>query len=279
MHPSFLLLVAFALLGLLGPWFDGLVWIVLIFASIVVHELGHALVARRRGLVVRDIVLMPIGGASEIEGLSDDARHELAVAIAGPITSVALALVLGAAIVLAGGSVGAPSLSTGSLPVRVLWANLMLAAFNLLPVLPMDGGRVLRAAWARDVGYEVATARAARLGRVLAIAMGAVGVLYMPWLVVIAVFVYVAGRAEATAVTIHARLGGLVVRDAMTPIADTSARLGTLTIHESDPLEDAVEELATTSDGIATVVDQSEQVVGVLLLRRVAELLDQRPPP
>ena len=275
MHPTFLILVALALLGWLGPPLDGLVWITVIFGCIVIHELGHALVARRRGMVVRDIVLLPIGGASEIEGLADDPSSELAVAIAGPITSVALALALAGAIVVMGGHIGSPTLATGPLVTRVMWANVMLAAFNLLPALPMDGGRVLRALWAREVGFEAATVRAARLARALAVAMGVVGIIVMPWLIVVAVFVYVVGRSEEIRAILHTRLAGLVVRDAMTPVADQSVHLGTVTIHETDPLEGAAEQLATTEDGIATVVDDADHVVGVLLARRVAELLNR----
>lgn len=275
MHPTFLILVALALLGWLGPPLTGLAWIAVVFASVVTHELGHAIVARSRGLVVRDIVLLPIGGASEIEGIADDPDRELAVAAAGPLTSAGLAVALGAVAVLTGAGLGSPWQPSDSVVGRVAWMNISLAAFNVLPVLPMDGGRMLRAVWARRLGFEEATIRAARLGRVLAIAMGVVGILLMPWLIVIAAFVYVAGRSEETSAIVHARLAGMVVGDVMTPLAE-DVHLGAVTVHERDPLEQAVERLAATDDGIVTVVDANEHVVGVLLARRVRELLRER---
>lgn len=276
MHPTFLILLVLALLGFFGPPVEGLAWLAIVFGGVVLHELGHALVARRRGLVVRDIVLLPIGGASEIDGLTEDADRELAVAIAGPATSVAIAVVLATGVVATGGRLGAPALATGPLVLRALWANLLLAAFNLVPALPMDGGRVARALWARSVGYERATVRAARLSRRLAAVMAAAGVLlFLPMLVLIAAFVYAAGRAEEAAVTLHARLGGLVVRDAMVVVHDPALALGTVKVRETDLLEEAAAAMATSADGIATVVDDQGAVIGVLLARSITERLSR----
>jgi Zn-dependent protease len=275
MHPSFLLLVGLALLGLFGPPIDGLAWIALLFGSIIVHELGHAIVARHLGLQVRDIVLLPIGGASEIDGLQEDPRHELTIAIVGPITSFALAAVTAAGLVVTGVGVSAPSLASGSLVQRGMWANLMLGAFNLLPALPMDGGRVLRAWLAQRVGLEEATRRAVRTSRRLAVAMGAIGLFAMPFLVVIAVFVYVSARAEEVSAIVHGRLAGLVVHDVMTPVPNLAVSLGTVTLREDDALEGVLEELASAPDGIATVVDADGRITGVLLTRRVAELVER----
>jgi hypothetical protein len=230
-------------------------------------------VARRLGLQVRDIVLLPIGGASEIEDLGDDPQREVTVAIVGPITSFALAAVLAAGLTVTGVGVGAPALAGGTFATRAVWLNVALGAFNLVPALPMDGGRVLRGALARRIGLAEATRTAARIGRRLAIAMGIVGFVWMPWLCVIALFVYVAGRAEEANALVHAKLAGLRVRDVMTPIADPTGHLATVVVHEDDPLAGAVAEIAGAHDDIGTVVDAGEHVRGVLLLRRVAELL------
>lgn len=274
MHPTFLILVVLALLGLFGPPADGLVWIGIVFGGVVLHELGHAVVARRSGLVVRDVVLLPIGGASEIDGLPDDPGRELAVALAGPVTSVVVAIALAGTAVATGGHLGAPSLSTGPLLTRAMWVNLLLASFNLLPALPMDGGRVARALWADRLGFERATIRAARLSRQLAAAMAVVGlVFFVPSLLLIAAFVYVAGRAEEAAMLVHARLVGLVVGDAMIATHDPALERGFVTVHDTDPLEDAAAALAGTTDGIATVLDEHDRVVGVLLARSIAERL------
>ena len=273
MHASFLILVGLALLGFFGPPVDGLVWIAIVFSSIVVHELGHATVARRRGLVVRDIVLLPIGGASEIEGLDDDAGRELGVAIAGPLTSIGVAVVGGAAILAGRGSLGSPSLTGGPIADRVVWLNVMLAAFNLLPALPMDGGRVLRALLARRAGYPSATRTAALVSRRLAGVMAVIGLLFMPWLLLIAAFVYVGARAEEAATVAHERLAGLSVRDVMIPIADPSVRPGRDVVRDTDDVEGVLRRLLDDEESLATVVDADGWTVGVVLVDRIAEEL------
>ena len=113
------------------------------------HELSHSFVARRRGFVVRDIVLLPIGGASEISGLPGAPPDELAIAIAGPLASVTLALALALIGYMTGAHLWPPTLFSGALLSRLMWVNFLLAGFNLLPAIPMDGGRVLRALLAR----------------------------------------------------------------------------------------------------------------------------------
>lgn len=273
LHPTFLLLVALAAVGVLGPPADTLPWLAIVFASVVIHELAHSLVARRLGLTVRDIVLLPIGGASEIDDLDRDPRRELPIAAAGPITSFALAGVLAMFALAVGVELEGPSLASGSLLVRAMWANVLLGTFNLLPALPMDGGRVLRSLLATRMSEEAATHRAVAVSRWLAVAMAAVGILVDVFLVLIAAFVYVVGRAEEGALLVHGRLRGLVARDAMLPIREADPRLGTITVAESEPLEACLEQLGETPDGIATVVDDRGAVTGVLLTRRIVELL------
>ena len=196
LHPAFFVLVALAVAGGLGPPLEGLLWLVLLFASVVVHELSHSLVARAKGVVVKDIVLLPIGGVSEMERLPDRPRDELVVAVAGPAASLALAVVVGLVATAAGVDVFPPALTAGHVLRRLAWANVVLAGFNLLPAFPMDGGRVLRAALAQRIGLEAATRRAAAVGRRLAFLMAVFGFLFDPWLLLIAAFVWVSSRAE-----------------------------------------------------------------------------------
>ncbi len=174
----------------------GLVWIVGLFAFVVAHELAHSVVARRRGSVVVDILLLPIGGMSQLESMPEDPRDELAVAIAGPLASLAIGVVLLGAAAAAGASLWPPDLVAGSWFARFGWMNLLLGAFNLLPALPMDGGRVLRAALARHQGRVRATMTAARVARALAIAMIVVGLFYDLWLILIGFFVLVGASSE-----------------------------------------------------------------------------------
>jgi Zn-dependent protease/predicted transcriptional regulator len=189
---------------------------VLLFACVVLHELGHSLVAQKFGLTVREIVLLPIGGVARLEKNPEKPLHELLISAAGPLVNVAIAILLffagGLAVslgALEGGSLfqapgGPPSLAT-------LWgwlfvANIALAAFNMIPAFPMDGGRVLRAALAMRLGFSRATRIATGVGQAIAFAFGLLGVLSGNlFLVVIALFVFMGAgqeRAEEQARTV-----------------------------------------------------------------------------
>lgn len=146
-----------------------LLWLVVLFTSVTLHELSHSIVARRFGLKVRDIVLLPIGGVSEIEGMEIAPSVETWVALAGPLASVLIGLVLLGTALAAGSGVWPPSLYGGSWLTRIGWLNLLLAAFNLLPALPMDGGRVFRSLLARS-GNQL---RATRIAAGVAVVLGA----------------------------------------------------------------------------------------------------------
>jgi Zn-dependent protease len=171
-----------------------------IFACVLLHEFGHALVARRFGIETRRITLLPIGGVAELERSPEDPRAEMWIAAAGPAVNFAIAGVLA----LVGFSFGIFA-SAGLLAVvftGLLWANLMLGLFNLVPAFPMDGGRVFRAWAARHYNNRVrATQMATKLGRVLALGFGLWG-LYTgnPVLVLVAAFVWFAAGRELAAV-------------------------------------------------------------------------------
>jgi len=174
----------------------GLCWVVALFTCVVVHELAHCVVAHRRGAHVLRIVLLPIGGVSQLEAMPEEPRDEFAVAAVGPLTSLAVAVLLLGVAVLAGASVWPPTLLVGSWWARLAWLNLLLAAFNALPALPMDGGRMLRAWLARRRPRAEATSLAAKVARVLGFAMIALGVAVDLWLVFIGIFVVLGAGAE-----------------------------------------------------------------------------------
>ena len=194
---------------------EGLIWIAALFICIVIHELSHSFVARRRGFAVRDIVLLPIGGVSEISGLPGAPADELAIAIAGPLASAALALPLALVGYATGAVMWPPTLFAGAIVSRLMWANLLLAGFNLLPAIPMDGGRVLRALLARRRDDLRATVLAVQIGRFIGLAMVLVGVRYDLWLSVIGLFVFVGAGGERRAAAVRTAVGGLKVSDVM----------------------------------------------------------------
>ncbi|MBX7077864.1 MAG: site-2 protease family protein [Nannocystaceae bacterium] len=226
-HATFLLLVAWivasAALGgeSIAATIAALVMVATLFTIVVLHELGHALAARRYGIVTRDITLLPIGGVASMERLPEDPRQELVVAFAGPAVNVVLALVFGALALALGLPLSAGPLAPGAAPlgqgmvVQLFWVNVSLAVFNLLPAFPMDGGRVLRALLSLRLGRARATEIAARLGQAMAMALGFVGLFASPVLVFVALFVWAGAQGENEAVHVRELLRGLRVRDVM----------------------------------------------------------------
>lgn len=198
-HWSFVLLLGLVVVsgwsGGAGAIAGGLLWVAALFASVVVHELAHCLVARRRGGAVLGILLLPIGGMSRMDYLPPDPGDEAAIAAAGPATSLAL----GAALLAIGALLGSamwPPLVAGSWWTRLGWLNVLLAVFNLLPALPMDGGRVLRASLSRRLPRPAATRIAATVARVVALGLVVVGVFYDFWLVFVGMFVLFGASRE-----------------------------------------------------------------------------------
>lgn len=220
-HATFLLLLLFvawthASQG--GPGIaQGVLFTLLLFACVVAHELGHSLVGVRLGYKVRDITLLPIGGVASFERLPTDPRQEMLIAIAGPLVNVALAIVLWAVLAASGAlaPLASVGVASGGILERLLMVNVMLAGFNLLPAFPMDGGRMLRAFLARRMGHAQATQTAARVGQAMALGFGLLGLLSNPFLLFIALFVYIGAEQEAAAATMRSLFEGLTVRSAM----------------------------------------------------------------
>lgn len=199
LHWSFALLIAWvAYLSWRGTHslrgvLDGTILVLGLFFCVLLHEYGHALTARRFGIGTRRITLLPIGGVALLEAMPARPRAEVVIALAGPLVNVAIAAVL-----LAWRRLGLPD--GRGFVILMLDANLILAAFNLLPAFPMDGGRVVRATLWHWLSLPRATWIAAWIGRVVAVGLAIYGVLHNPLLVLIAGFVWYAGGAEARAV-------------------------------------------------------------------------------
>ena len=194
-HASFLLLVGWAawaayqgagtgLAALLG-----VVFLVGVFASVLLHEFGHALMARRYGIRTRRIVLWPMGGVAQLEGDPRTPKQELHIALAGPAVNFALAGGLWLFTSLAG-------LPSYGLLASLMVANLTLGLFNLVPAFPMDGGRVLRAFLATRLGGGRATDIAVKVGKFAAVAFVIAGLFGNPMLMLVGAFVWFAAGAE-----------------------------------------------------------------------------------
>lgn len=198
---------------------DGVLLVLLVFTIVVLHELGHALTARRFGIKTKDITLLPIGGVASLERMPDEPKQELLVAIAGPAVNFALAGLLAGASLALGYSLVPDAELTASyeipLLVRLVWINLALGVFNLLPAFPMDGGRALRALLALRLSDVRATRIAAGLGQAMALLFGIVGLFFNPVLVFIALFLWMGASGEARMAEVKFIAHGVPVSAAM----------------------------------------------------------------
>jgi Zn-dependent protease len=200
-HWSFWLLPAWILLssgGGLGGALSTVLFVFAIFGCVVLHELGHALMARHFNIGTRDITLYPIGGVASLERIPRRPSQELAIALAGPAVNVVIAAVLFVLLLVVG--VGTQGLvfkfTGGSFFVNLLLVNVALVVFNMLPAFPMDGGRVLRALLAMRLPYLRATEIAVRVGQGVAIVLGLVGLFTGGTILFVALFVFLAAQAE-----------------------------------------------------------------------------------
>lgn len=241
-HWTLLILLGWAVIAgiISGIGFVELIWSVLflasVFACVALHELGHALVAAQFGISARNVILFPIGGLASIEKLPDHPKQELAISTAGPAVNLLIAMAL---------SVFAPTYESlwrfreytgvvhGSNFLYSLYVvNLFLAAFNLIPAFPMDGGRILRALLGFKYNYVRATALAGMVGKVIAVVLIAVGLLTLNLLLVlVGMFIVFFSREEEYYLRIKALVEGLKVEEVL--MHDYNSMSASLTVSEA----------------------------------------------
>ncbi|PYO98904.1 MAG: site-2 protease family protein [Gemmatimonadetes bacterium] len=273
-HATFFLLIAWVgitywLAGGSAAALDGIAFILALFACVVLHELGHALTARRYGIPTRDITLLPIGGVSRLERIPDKPRQEVWVSLAGPAVNVVIAAALYVWLLLSHTlrPVSVLSMAGSTFLERLLLVNVSLAVFNLLPAFPMDGGRVLRALLALRMDYVRATQVAAHVGQAMALVFGLLGLFTNPFLIFIALFVWIGAAQEASMVQMRTALSGIPVSRAML----TDFR----TVAPDDPAQRVLELILAGSQQDFPVVDGGKggRLAGVLLRSDVLKAL------
>lgn len=237
------------------------VWFILaLFGCVLLHELGHALTALRYGIPTKSITLLPIGGVANIEKMPEQPIQELWVALAGPAVNVVIAAVLALYFWLTGGFPAftentLAQISADNFLFSLLWVNIVLVLFNLIPAFPMDGGRVLRALLSMRYDRAVATSIAAKIGQFLAIIFVFFGFFYNPFLIFIGLFIFLGAGAESNFESTRSALANYKVRDVL--MHHFTA------FHAFETLDKAI---ATLLDGQEKefLVEQDNEIIGII---------------
>lgn len=273
-HITFVLLLLFvwftqsAALGVAGAG-RGLALVGIIFGCVVLHELGHAVVARRHGIAVRSIILLPIGGVTLMEDMGmrkANPASDIRIAGTGPLINLLIAAVSGAFVLAAMPEAhlwGRPFVTAANLPRAVFWSNVFLGGFNLLPAYPMDGGRILRALLAERMDYVQATRRAVTIGQGFAMLLIFAGV-WNAWLALIGFFLFVGAQLEDRSVMFQSVLETVHMGDVMLT--------GFSVLSPADTLEDALQKAVHTLQDDFPVVRGSD-MVGVISKQNIVSAL------
>lgn len=273
-HATFVLIIAWVAIsqwyasGDVGALIASVIFILALFGCVLLHEFGHALTAQKYNIKTRDITLLPIGGVARLERMPDDPRQEFWVALAGPAVNVLIAGVLFLWLWVTDSL--APmrdvSLISGPFLGRLMVVNIWLVLFNLLPAFPMDGGRVLRAFLAMRMDYGRATNIAAGIGQGMALLFGFLGFFTNPFLIFIALFVWIGAVSESGMAQMRSSFDGIPVSTAM--ITDFYS------LRSTDYLTRAIERIMAGSQQDFPVID-NEQVVGILTRDKLVSALNK----
>ena len=243
-----------------NPYILGTVVALGLFFGVFIHEMAHSLIAKAKGIEIHSITLLILGGVSQVEDTMPDPKIELPMALAGPLTSLAVGLVSSALVYVFDALIEDPAVA-GVLVFTFGYLgllNVLLFGFNLLPAFPMDGGRVLRAWLARRMPLARATRIAADVGKAFAVLFGIVGLLLLnPILIIIAFFIYIGANQEATYLRYNILLQDVTVADAMSsPVT---------TVEPTVPLARVVEMMYETKHLGFPVVERGS-LVGIITL-------------
>jgi Zn-dependent protease/CBS domain-containing protein len=252
----------------------GLALVGIIFGCVVLHELGHALVGMHAGVPVKSIILLPIGGVTlfdetrqPLESGAVTWKRDVRIALAGPLVNLIIAFVAGSILLAVAPEIGLwkqPFVTSANLPRSLVWANAWLALFNLLPAYPMDGGRVLRAVFARRMDPVRATRRAVSIGQAFAMMFMLTGMLWNIWLTLIGFFLFVAAQLEERSAVFQSVLENVHLEDIM--LRDFA------TLSPADTLEDALEKAVHSLQDDFPVIRGSD-MVGIITRQRILATL------
>ena len=274
LHWTFLLLIAWIMRVYMkagNDWNTALIgfgFILAIFVCVTFHELGHALAARWFNIATQDITVYPIAGVPQMTRIPEKPRQEIWVALAGPAVSIMIALALFVVVQFLANAAIFPKIHPikENFWAKLMWVNIIIAIFNLLPAFPMDGGRMLRAFLSMRMDYVRATQTTANIGQTLAIGFGVLGFFYNCFFLFIAMFIYLGAEGEGYMAKMKVAFKGIPVRQAMV----THFR----TVNKEDSLSIVVEELLNSAQEDFPVMGNGE-IMGIItrsdLLKALAE--------
>lgn len=282
-HWTFAILIAFIIFSNYQSGHNAvqIVWAVLfilsIFATVFLHELGHALAAKRYDIKTKDITMLPIGGLARLEKMPEKPFEELVVAIAGPAVNIVLALITGLFVTLPNADALVAELSNGvnagNFFLNFLVVNVWLALFNLIPAFPMDGGRVLRALLSMKFNRNIATNIAARIGQLLAIGFVLLGFYGNPMLIFIGFFIFLGAQAEAQFVQTKSTLMGYVLKDVLMRQYQTIEATETISVAVQMLLDSQYKSFLVMSVGQPVGILNRDQIIRTLSQQGTNELI------
>jgi len=278
-HLTFLFLLVFVWLTESAPHGNmnagrGLALVGIIFASVMLHELGHALVSTQAGVPAKAIILLPIGGITFLDETQHPVepgaltwKRDIRIALAGPLVNLIIAFAAGSILLGVAPEIrlwARPWVHSSNLARSLVWANLWLAVLNLLPAYPLDGGRVLRAVFSRRMDPVRATRRAVTIGQAFATVFMLVGMLWNIWLTVIGFFLFIAAQLEERSAVFQSVLETVRLEDIM--LTDFA------TLSPADTLEDALEKAVHSLQDDFPVIRGSD-MVGVISKQKILQAL------
>lgn len=241
------------------------IFILLLFVCVVLHEFGHVAAARRYGIRTPTVTLTPIGGIAALERMPEKPGQEIVVALAGPAVTLAIAAILFAFVGFAVdlGELTRAQADSLHLVNRIAIANVVLLGFNLIPAFPMDGGRVLRGLLTYALGRNTATLIAARIGQAFALGFAVLAILYDPMLLLVAIFVFLAAEAELRHARRAARPG--------TPTAGSVSFSNIRSLNASDTVATVAATFNDLVQPAFPVTGGAQSIVGTVTRTKLAE--------
>ena len=248
---------------------EGILLVLAVFGCVLLHEFGHALTAQKYGINTRDITLLPIGGLAKLEKIPEKPIQEFWITLAGPAVNVVIAFLLFIVLYVSGNlePLTDINMTEGSFIEKLMLVNVVLVVFNVLPAFPMDGGRILRAVLAMRMNYTKATQVAVGIGQAMAFLFGFIGLFTNPFLVIIALFVWIGATMEGSIVQLKSLLGGIPVRDAM--ITDFKV------LNADDNLSKAIDLIISGSQKDFPV-KKDREVIGILTQKDLLKGLSEK---